>query len=225
MNDSSVLRLLLATPPFSAVPRAELARLEGTLRLGRFADGQTLFNEGDPATEGWLVRTGTVRVLAFSRGSRLMQVERLGPGELAGVYCRLGRRVELQQCTAVAEGPVEALRVPDEVFDRYMAKFEAFSREACRGCAVRLGSMRRLALSAQDTVERRVAGVLARLEAAQGPRVKATRQRLAVDAGTAVETVFRVLARFRRSGWLETERGVVVIHDPAALRRVASGSP
>ncbi len=214
---SEIDRLLAASKPFSALPPTERALIAGALRLQRFRRGETVFCEGQAAAEAWLVYSGSVRILSYYDEARLMQIERLARGQLFGFYCRMGAGLRTHQCTAVVDGSLGAVRIPDELWKDCLKRFPEFSREACASCSVRLWHMRLQVASNKDSVERRVAGVLLRLYRTQGERVEATRQSLAIETGAALETVFRTLARFRRSGWVETGRSSVFVKNAAAL--------
>jgi CRP-like cAMP-binding protein len=215
-----IAKLLAGFKPFSALPSPERSLIAAGLRLRRFARGENVFCEGQSAEEGWLVHSGAVRILTYYGDARLMQIERLTRGQVFGLYCRLGGNSRTHQCTAVADDSLIAVRLADELWRRCLASFPEFSQEACLACAVRLLHMRRLATTNKDSVERRVARAILRLSRTQGERVAATRQSLAVETGTALETVFRVLARFRRRGWIVTGRSSILIKDAAALSAV-----
>jgi CRP/FNR family transcriptional regulator len=52
--------------------------------------------------------------------------------------------------------------------------------------------------------------------------MRLTRQDLADMTGTTVETAIRVMSRFRKHGWITTQRGRVVIKQPDQLNHVAN---
>ncbi|MCB0239166.1 MAG: winged helix-turn-helix domain-containing protein, partial [Anaerolineae bacterium] len=53
-------------------------------------------------------------------------------------------------------------------------------------------------------------------------QMRLTRQDLADMTGTTVETAIRVMSRFRKQGWITTQRGRVVIKQPEELETVAN---
>jgi len=220
---AEIERLLACSRPFSTLPPAERRLIAAGLRLRRFSAGELVFSEGQAAEECWLVHGGSVRILSYYGDARLLQLERLGRGQLFGLFCRLGGKARAHQCTAVAEGTLAAVRISDRLWRDMQERCPDFARESCGVCAVRLLQMRRLVSANKETVEQRVARVLLRLFRAQGRGpVTATRQTLAVQAGTAIETVFRALARFRKRGWIETRRSDITVKDAAALAAMAA---
>lgn len=219
----AIERVLADADPFSSLPVAERQALARALVPQRFSAGELVFSEGQSAAESWLIISGAVRIMAYYGDDRLMQIERLGRGQLFGLFCRLPGRARSHQCSAIADEALVAARLPDELWERCLESFPRFSRRSCVVCAARLAHMRRLIPLDRESVEHRLARALMRLYRAQGPRVAATRQSLALQAGTALETIFRVLARFRRRGWIETSRGALLIKEPAALAATLAG--
>lgn len=219
----SIEDVLSRTPPFSALPEAERASTAKRCQVRAFRAKETVFSEGEAAAAGWLVLEGRVRILGFMGGDRQMELETLGEGDLFGLFCRLGSDSRNYPCTAVTESAVRALRVPDPLFEGLYARFPPVSRKTCELCAGRLRQLRGLLPFARESAERRVVETLLELSRKGGPRVRATRQSLAIHVGATIETVFRVLARLRAVGLVRTERGVVVIERPEALARRLEG--
>lgn len=170
-----------------------------------------------------MVLEGRVRILGFMGGDRQMELETLGAGDLFGLFCRLGSESRNYPCTAVTESAVTALRIPDPLFEGLYERFPPVSRKTCELCASRLRQLRGLLPFARESAERRVIETLLELSRKGGPRVRATRQSLAIHVGATIETVFRVLARLRAAGLVRTERGVVVLERPDALARRLQG--
>ncbi len=217
MQAQEISELLAGAQPFSGLPAQERESLARSFSLHRFGRGEIVFSEGDAAGCSWLVHSGRVRIVSYLSRSRLMQVELLGRGDLFGLFCRLGGERRTYPCTAMAEAETRAVRIQDEAFDRLFARYPPLAREACALCAKRLRSMQRLVCFGRESARQRVGELLLRFHRSSGSRIPATRQALAVQAGTALETVFRVLAFFRRRGWIATERGAIWMRNASAL--------
>lgn len=208
---------LRSTALFRHLSLEELGSFSGSLTKVSFAPGEVVFCEGRPAACSWLVLSGLARIVVDLSGSRQLEVERRGRGEIFGLFCRLGSVRDYYPCTATAEGPMEALRIPDAIFMDIIRKHPPVSQEACALCSDRLGAMRRLAARGRESARWRVGRLLLDLVQVHGKGVPATRRSLSQQAGTTVETAFRVLSFFRRRGWISTSRGRVIVIDPAAL--------
>ena len=83
---------------------------------------------------------------------------------------------------------------------------------------------------AVDRVEQRIARALLRLAMYNGTptkdglmiQMRLTRQDLADMTGTTVETAIRIMSRFRKQGWITTQRGRVIIKQSEQLNQVAN---
>ncbi|MFA6002586.1 MAG: Crp/Fnr family transcriptional regulator [Elusimicrobiota bacterium] len=212
-----MLKLFRDTPPFSRLPAQECAALARRAQEKVFQDKEVVFNEGARAGSGWLVFSGRVRVVSYYKQAQQMQLELLAKGQLFGVFCRVGSESGVYPCTAVADGKLVALRIPDAVFWELLRRHPEACRETCRLCAERLSLMQRLVGLGRESAEFRVADVLYRNFLVHGAKVHLTRQNIALQIGATIETVFRVLAALRRQGWIETARGSILIKDPAAI--------
>lgn len=191
--------------------------------LHKFAPKAQVFSEGDRATAGWLIVSGRVRILIFAGGTRTLQAEALGPGELFGLYCRLGSRSP-HTCTAVAEGELVAVRIPDRAFEALSHRSLAVSRCTAERCAERIRAIRNLVRFGRESVNDRIVSTLLTLRARFGDEIPATRHELATWVGASQETVFRGLAVLRAKRILRTERGRILILDAKKLLQ-ASGAP
>jgi CRP-like cAMP-binding protein len=214
---ASLARFLGSTSLFGAVPEAARTALAKVLQPRRFAGGEVIFSEGDRAASSWLLRSGRVSILVQSCDARPMQIEALEKGDVFGLFCRLGGERGGYPCTAVAAGPVSALRVPDAIIDEMLGSSPALAREACRLCAERLSFLQKLLGLSQEPAEYRVSAALHRAFLLHGAKVPLTRKEISAQVGTTIETVFRVLAAFRRRGWVDTSSRSILIKDPAAI--------
>lgn len=199
-------------------PEADIAALAAACSIHRFASKAQVFSEGDRATAGWLIREGRVRILIFAGGTRTLQAESLGPGELFGLYCRLGSRAP-HTCTAVAEGALTAVRIPDRAFEALSHRSLVVARCTAERCAERIRLIRNLVRFGRESVHARVVTTLLSLRARFGDTIPATRHEMATWVGASQETVFRELAVLRAQRILRTERGRVIILDAKKLLR------
>lgn len=217
--------VLRSTSLFGGLSASELRLLAGSAVPASFSHGEVVYCEGAPAAASWLVLSGQVRIVVDLPEGRQLEVERRGPGENFGLLCRLGSGSAVYPCTALAEGRLEALRIPDPAFQEVFRGNPAVAREACSLCAERLAAMRTLAAGGRETARTRVARALMSRPREGGKAIAATRKSLAQQAGTTVETVFRSLAFFRSKGWVRTGRGLVTILNPEELGKFLGRGP
>ncbi|MGO9483345.1 MAG: cyclic nucleotide-binding domain-containing protein [Rhodomicrobium sp.] len=77
-------RIVKEHPFFAAFDPAHIQLLAGCARNHRFAAGEYLFREGDPADEFFLIRQGKVALEIAAPGKAPIVFETLGDGEVAG---------------------------------------------------------------------------------------------------------------------------------------------
>lgn len=219
-DQNNIAAILVRTPPFTGASEADIAALAAACSLHKFAPKAQVFTEGDRATAGWLIVSGRVRILIFAGGTRTLQAESLGPGELFGLYCRLGSRSP-HTCTAVAEGALTAVRIPDRAFEALSHRSLSVSTCTAERCAERIRLIRNLVRFGRESVHARIVATLISLRARFGDEIPATRHELATWVGASQETVFRGLAVLRAQRILRTGRGRIFILDAKKLTRAS----
>ena len=75
---------LSRAPAFAALPDDARAAMALCFRGRRYATGEIVFREGDPASSLFFVADGEVAVSERAPGGGTRQLERLGKGRLAG---------------------------------------------------------------------------------------------------------------------------------------------
>ncbi len=125
MRDAEWLRDLCAIPLLRALPAEQVELLVRDVKAEPFAEGESLFVEGEPASRLYFIRRGEID-LQHGGGS----LGRLGPG---GILGELGLVAEVpRKVTARALGDGEALVLERVDFDRWRSlcpEFDAGVRE------------------------------------------------------------------------------------------------
>jgi CRP-like cAMP-binding protein len=206
------------------VPPDDVRRLLTIARRRRFARGEVVFHEGDPADSLHLIERGrfAVRVTTPLGDAALLTLR--GPGEAFGELALVSGREATRAATVESLDAGETRAV-------YRREFDALRREHPRVgevlFAVLADEIRRtnaLLLDAYyagaDARVRRRLLDLADAAGADGV-VRLTQQDLASLAGTSRATVNRVLRDEQRRGTLQLRRGATVVLDAQGLRRRA----
>lgn len=104
--------LRAAVPALETLSDEEIAPLfaQGEVRV--YADGETLFSEGQPARALYFVVSGRVVIHRKGQGTQRIDLAELGPGAIFGEVALLARTE--RTASASAKGPVTALRVIGE---------------------------------------------------------------------------------------------------------------
>ncbi len=103
---SSPPDLLARVPLFAALGPDDLARIARVTHLRTFAEGEDIFEIGEPGRCLYILTAGAVQVLHPNRPATL-QLARIGPGEFIGEMALLNDSP--RSATARAAGRVEAL--------------------------------------------------------------------------------------------------------------------
>jgi CRP-like cAMP-binding protein len=199
-----------------------LTRLETASRLRRLARGQMLFNQGDAADAFFLVCSGSIDLGLDSANGRELVINEMRPGDGFG---ELGLITGQQRSTsAVARQESVVLVIPRREFLAVLADEPALARSLLRTTADRLGtSSERESALAFLNAPSRLARVLLQLDrkASAVGYVTISQEELGRRVGLARQTVAELLGKWRRSGWILTGRGRIVVLNRVALRRLA----
>ncbi|MCV2864243.1 Crp/Fnr family transcriptional regulator [Albidovulum sediminicola] len=200
-----------------AAARARLGQLVPT----DVAGGTILFRPGDSARGFVIVLDGRIDVYLTGTTGREILLYTVEPGGSC-VQTTLGLLGgEDYSAEAITATDTRVVLVPRDAFLGLMDQSAAFRTHVFAAFAARMqGMMHVLERVAFIRVEARLAEAL--LTLAEDGWVRATHQELAARIGTAREVVSRRLEAFARDGWVETERGAVILRDAPALGRLAA---
>jgi CRP/FNR family transcriptional regulator len=209
-----------ANPPGDDVTRAELARLPEQAMLR----GAALFRPGETAQAFPVVLSGRIEVHLTGPSGREILLYVVDPGESC-VQTTLGLLGdELYGGEAVVAVPSRLVLVPRPLFLRLIDRDAGLRLFVLRAFGQRMAEVTRLLERvAFGRVEPRLAQAL--LELASDDTVQATQAELAARIGSAREVVSRRLEAWGRRGIVATDRGLVRLIDPAALRQLAADDP
>jgi len=116
---------LQRVPLFAGLPEDELASLAETASRRRLADGDVLFEQGQPARSLHVVVSGSV-LLRAGRERNSVIVENLGPGDLVGWSAMRENAITLS--TGHAAGAAEVIVIPVEPIIALVTSGSAGSR-------------------------------------------------------------------------------------------------
>lgn len=148
--------LITAMPVLDELPIEAVNALAGKVRLHRFAEGRTVFHEGDQAEAFYVVRSGRFAVVDESAGG--VELRSLTRGESFGEIALLQGTPRTATVRAIESS--EAFAVDRSSFQTWLA--DSVTTEGLMGSAMQLAEVRSLApfrhLSAADAEALRVAG-------------------------------------------------------------------
>jgi CRP/FNR family cyclic AMP-dependent transcriptional regulator len=218
------------------VMEARALALPPRLSTLRFAAGERITAQGDPATSLYVVQRGIVKLTSISKQGRPAVLGLVGPGGMFGEQAvrsrgattgHQGRGWATPAAIAVTDGDLAVVPLSgltgDE--DRLLLLESLAARLSEAMC-----SLERLL---QHGAMARLAGVLAEMAGRFGlPRnggfeitMPWGQHDLAAMVGASRETVNRSLSALRAMGWVDTVGRRLVIVDAGALNRFAEEGP
>ncbi|MCL1824716.1 MAG: Crp/Fnr family transcriptional regulator [Betaproteobacteria bacterium] len=183
--------------------------------------GTQLFAPGSPCRQFLLLLDGIVRVQALAKNGREIVLYRIYPGDSCVVTasCLLGSTA--YPAMGIAETPIQGVVLPTPVFQRLLAESPVFRSFVFSAYAARLTELvARIEEVALERIDVRLARLLLRLAPPTTNTVERTHQDIAADLGSAREVVSRQLKAFEQSGWVELQRGYILLLDRHALEAV-----
>jgi CRP/FNR family cyclic AMP-dependent transcriptional regulator len=219
------LRLFLANIPlFTCLEEPELAQIAQSGRYRQIPKGSILFFQDDPADDLYILRSGSVAIYVSSSDGRELVLGEMRPGDCFGELALITGQT--RSITAVVLRKSEVFIIPGRLFLDLMDSNPEMLRRLLIVTAQRLyaSTRRESALAFLDAPARlaRILLELAQLSDAPGGYITISQLDLARRAGLTRQTVAKILGRWRRSGWLLTGRGRVVLLDESALQQIES---
>ena len=217
--------LLSRVPVFEVLRAEDLAHVADVAVPRSFRAGEVVFREGDDSDTCYVVRSGHARAVREHADGRQITLATFGPGDIFGELAMFDD--ERRSATVEAIDDLAVLGIPGIDMRALLARHPDIAVKLVIALGRRLrAANERLARQSFQTVQSRVAGVLAQLVdqarsegAGEGDvLLTATQTELAQLAGSSRESASRFLAVLERAGVISQGRGRLTVHDPAALQ-------
>jgi CRP-like cAMP-binding protein len=220
------VRLLGRVPVFETLSPPDLDRVAQVAVPRSFRAHQVIFREGDASDTCYVVQSGHARAVREHADGRSIALAHFGPGDIFGELAMFDD--ERRSATVEAIEDVQAIAILGADMRRLLREHADISYKLVIALGRRLRETNeRLARQSFQTVQSRVAGVLAQLveqaraEGAEDGDVLliATQAEVAQLAGSSRESASRFLAVLERAGIVSQGRGRLTVHEPEALSR------
>ncbi len=220
------VRLLGRVPAFETLAPPDLERVAQVAVPRSFRAHHVIFREGDASDTCYVVESGHARAVREHGDGRSIALAHFGPGDIFGELAMFDD--ERRSATVEAIEDVEAIAILGADMRRLLREHSDISYKLVIALGRRLRETNeRLARQSFQTVQSRVAGVIAQLveqARAEGADdgdvlVVATQAEVAQLAGSSRESASRFLAVLERAGIVSQGRGRLTVHDPDALAR------
>lgn len=211
--------MLEQIPLFAGVDATVLAALERASFTKHIEKGAYLFFRGDPAQDFYLLMTGKVIIVLTSTDGRELIINVMQPGDFFGELGLLTGQP--RSADAVARQASDLVVIPRRAFLDALGREPGMARRLLEVTAHRLSRASEFENSlAFLDAQARLARVLLDLDEQNEERgyITISQEELAQRSGLIRQTVAKTLGQWRRSGWLLTGRGHIVLLNRNALR-------
>jgi len=218
--------LLGRVPVFETLAAPDLERVAQVAVPRSFRAHQVIFREGDASDTCYVVESGHARAVREHADGRSIALAHFGPGDIFGELAMFDD--ERRSATVEAIEEVAAIAILGADMRRLLREHADISYKLVIALGRRLRQTNeRLARQSFQTVQSRVAGVIAQLveqARAEGADdgdvlVICTQAEVAQLAGSSRESASRFLAVLERAGIVSQGRGRLTVHEPEALKR------
>jgi CRP-like cAMP-binding protein len=215
-------------PLFSGVTLPDCSTVVSSAREKKFSRKQTLFAEGDPVRQIFLLVSGCVKLTQNGQNGSEVILRLAGPGEFVGALglCADGG----YSSTAQTMESSTALVWDTASFGNALERFPLFRRNMVRALEACLRDMdQRFREVSTEKVAPRLSSQLVRLSNQVGKQVNGhveislSRAELAQLTGTTLFTVSRLLCQWELRGIVCARRECVLVRDRAALVQLSQG--
>ncbi len=212
------IQFLYDLPLFADLAESSRSVLEQSIREKRFPKGTYIFFQSDDAEAAFVVRTGSIAIELTSTDGRELVINEMRPGDCFGELALITQQP--RSTSAVAQMDSNLIVIPRQVFLAILDSEPRLARRLLETTAQRLSSSseRESALAFLDA-QARLARVLLELDKKASAKgyVTISQDELARRTGLIRQTVAKILGRWRRSGWLITGRGRIMLLNRSKL--------
>ncbi len=219
---ASILQFLSSQPLFEGISQNSLVMLAKASRLKDAGQGSFIFFQGDPAEAVYIVWRGVIALRLENPDGRELVINEMSVGDCFGELAILTGEPRSTSAEAIVDS--EVLHIPNTVFKSALEQEHSMALHLLEITARRLhvSSKREEALAFYDA-QQRLAQQLLNLDqsAAEKGYLTLSQDELAIRVGLTRQTVAAILGRWRRSGWLLTGRGHIVLLNRHELELLA----
>lgn len=217
---AEVKAFLEKDPLFTNLGSSSLSTIAQNIRFDHVKKDQFIFIQCDPCDKVYIVHSGKISIILESPDGRKLVINEMCPGDIFGEIGLVTRQV--RSSSAVARTDSELMVLPRQVFLQILDAEPLLIRHLLEMTMNRLReSTERESALAFLNAEGRLARLLlqmARQELEKG-YITISQEELADRTGQTRQTVAKALGKWRRSGWLITGRGRIMLLNYDALAK------
>jgi CRP-like cAMP-binding protein len=214
-------------PLFSALDGGAVETIMSMAYEKRRWRDQTIFCEGEPVREIFLLQSGSVKLTQTRANGNQVILRLLSRGDIVGpVFGRDGR----QRCTARAVQSSALVLWDADVFESLLRQFPAFHLSTMKAIEEQLMEMEQRFWGAAQCIESRLSNELLRLTSKFEQQNRKAERRIVLShlelaqlTGVSIAAISHLLREWQIKRILAIQRGAVAVHNLDALSRIAEG--
>jgi len=224
LTTAPILQFLGSQPLFEGLNPSTLLALARASRLRPAPKDSFVFFQSDPADAVYIVWRGVIALRLENPDGRELIIDEMSVGDCFGELAILTDEPRSTSAEAIVES--EVLLIPSQAFKAALEQEHRLALRLLEITARRLqnSSKREEALAFHDA-QQRLARQLLYLDSLATDKgyLTLSQDELATRVGLTRQTVATILGRWRRSGWLLTGRGNIVLLNRQELSLLAPG--
>jgi CRP/FNR family transcriptional regulator len=215
---TAIQQTVTVMPLLAELEAPALEKLGQSAHIVHANPGDVIFRPGGACENYLIVIDGTVRTSITGENGREIVLYRVDTGQTCVLTTSCLLSASNYDTEGIAETPVTALAIPRAMFLELLGTSAKFREIAFNTFSERLHDLivliNEIAFGHLDT---RLAQYL--ISKAKDGQVIATHQTIAKDLGSAREAVSRLLKEFERKGFVELDRGRILIASQRQLEQ------
>ncbi len=198
---------------------AALKKIIEERKARSFKKNQVIYYEGDKGNGLYLLLSGKVKTIKLAEDGRELMTGIYSADDYLGINAMLSNEEYADTATALEDSSL--CLIPKEQLEQLLNLYPEIAREFIKLLAndIRVKEEQLLQM-AYNSVRKKMADALLRLQRREGLEFKIAREDLAAMAAMATETVSRTLSDFKEEGLVEKKGSTITILDLARLTKM-----
>ncbi len=203
------------------MPRADVARLAGSINVVSMPRGTVLHEPGDEIDQVWFPHSGMISMLAVMMDGKAIETATVGHEGVVGAMAGLGLHFTLTRATV--QVPLVASQIPAAAFRKAVQESESLRDLVVRYNEVLLGQVQvTAACNALHSIHARLARWILQTSDRTGEgTVPLTQELLSEMLGVRRSSVSEVANKLQAAGMIRYRRGNIEVLDRKALERAS----
>lgn len=211
-------------PLFSCFSHQELFKVVQSAQTRTVEEEEFIFMKGEPSDTFYIIYSGKIHEYAHGPNEIEMIVKERRRGDFFGEMGMLNGKPQV--ITAVAAAPCTLITISRSHFLSYVKRYPEISHYLLKIYSKRLeeAAERQIAHVYLDAASRLAYQLLKMEREEGGGPIEISQEDLAMRCGMVRQTVAKLLAKWKRLGWLDTQRGSISGINRQALEQILNFS-